>query len=830
MLKLKLALLSSVVIVTSQSNICFAQDVVQAPGANTTPASTSPPSASVPEVIVTAQKRSENINKVGLSVQALSGDQLIQLGAKDTAQLSKAISGFNFTQTENGTPIYTIRGVGFQDLSLASNPTVSVYRDEIPLPYAIESAGASLDLQRVEVLKGPQGTLFGENATGGAINYIVNKPTDHFVAGLDASYSRFNRLDVEGYLGGPITDTLDYRAAVRVVNSDDWQVSNYNGATSGAARFYDGRVSLLWKPTSRLKALFTVEGWIDNTDDQQAQLFGFNYVRSGGNNITQTGGKIDPRILAYPLALQNDRSAGFGACVNTSPFDTPLDNIAKPYGYSPTRAVTPSNCTGFERDNTFYSGSARLDYDIGGDMTLTSLTTYELFDRYQPVDDDGTVYQNYENVFTGHLATAYQELRLAGKFYGRGSWIVGGNYEHDGTADSFLNSLNDSSTSVVDGILLGPSVTASKQQNNTYAAFGDFQYPVLQKLTLDAGARFTQSDQSYNGCAYDGGDGSISNLFYLLQVASEKAGKDPVVAVNRGPGGCDTLSAAPTFVPPAGGYDLRLDQNNVSWRVGLDYNATPGTLLYVDVSRGYKAGSFPTLSALTYLQLQPAVQESLLAYEVGEKSRLLHSTLQLNSAFFYYDYTNKQVLGDTPTIFGSLPRLVNVPTSHVIGVEASAVWRPIPPLTITPSISYAHSEIDGDFSNYTPFGQVADFKGEPFPNAPELTGNVDAQYTWRLSDQLEAYVGSNANYQSGTSAALYDRTSTIVAPTQLDLPHYWLVDMRAGVNRGPVSLQIWGRNITDKYYWNNARPINDVLVRYAGRPVTYGATLTYRYQ
>ena len=153
---------------------------------------TAPPRTSgVEEIIVTAQKREENINDVGMSIQAATGRQLEQMGINDTSQLDRVVTGFNSNVTYYGTAIYTIRGVGFQDTALASGPTVSVYIDQMPLQFSVLTQGAILDLERVEALKGPQGTLFGQNATGGAINYVAKKPTEEFESGIDVSYGRF---------------------------------------------------------------------------------------------------------------------------------------------------------------------------------------------------------------------------------------------------------------------------------------------------------------------------------------------------------------------------------------------------------------------------------------------------------------------------------------------------------------------------------------------------------------------------------------------------------------------------------------------------------------
>ena len=181
------------------------------------------PNRTIEEIVVTAQKREENINNVGISIQAATGTALKELGISDASDLYKVVTGFNSNVTYYGTTVYTIRGVGFQDTALASGPTVSIYLDEMPLPFSAMTNGLTLDLQRVEALKGPQGTLFGQNATGGAVNYIANKPTDHFEYGADGSFGRFDTRDINGYVSGPITDTLSYRVAARALNGAAWQ-------------------------------------------------------------------------------------------------------------------------------------------------------------------------------------------------------------------------------------------------------------------------------------------------------------------------------------------------------------------------------------------------------------------------------------------------------------------------------------------------------------------------------------------------------------------------------------------------------------------------------
>ena len=185
----------------SLATLCAAQ--AQNAGAGSA-ANTAATNADLAEIIVTAEKRSERIEDVPMSITAATGAQLAKLGITETAQLTKLVPGFAYQQGTFGSPVYSIRGIGFYDHSLSAGPTVTVYLDQVPLPYSTETRGALLDLERVEVLKGPQGTLFGMNSTGGAINYIAAKPSPELAAGADFSYGRFNDVNASAFLTGEI--------------------------------------------------------------------------------------------------------------------------------------------------------------------------------------------------------------------------------------------------------------------------------------------------------------------------------------------------------------------------------------------------------------------------------------------------------------------------------------------------------------------------------------------------------------------------------------------------------------------------------------------------
>jgi outer membrane receptor protein involved in Fe transport len=164
--------------------------------------------ADTAEVVVTAQRRKERLSDVGMTVASVDGELLNERRIDTAADLTQVVSALSVAENADGTPVYTLRGVGFNSTSLGAQPTVSIYQDEAPLPYGPMTQGPLFDLERVEVLKGPQGTLYGQNSTGGAINYIAAKPTDHFSTGVNASIGRFATFQGQGFVSGPLTEGL----------------------------------------------------------------------------------------------------------------------------------------------------------------------------------------------------------------------------------------------------------------------------------------------------------------------------------------------------------------------------------------------------------------------------------------------------------------------------------------------------------------------------------------------------------------------------------------------------------------------------------------------
>ncbi|MEQ8690559.1 MAG: TonB-dependent receptor plug domain-containing protein, partial [Pseudomonadales bacterium] len=248
------------------------------------------------EVIVTAQKRAESVSDVPISISAFESDTLDEFRIVDTRDLQKLVPGFTVGDSGFNTPIYTMRGVGFNETTYTAQSTVGVYLDEISLPYTIMTKGPILDVERVEVLKGPQGIFYGRNTTGGAINYIANKPTDEFDAGISMDVGRFQTTDVEAYASGPISETTGWRLAVRDIRSQDGSQDSVTRSSDslGEQEKTSVRAQLSWQPTLKLRTRLSLDAWQDKSEPRAPQAI---QLSPQVPSLTQ----FVPNHLSYPF-------------------------------------------------------------------------------------------------------------------------------------------------------------------------------------------------------------------------------------------------------------------------------------------------------------------------------------------------------------------------------------------------------------------------------------------------------------------------------------------------------------------------------------------------
>ncbi|MGD9664064.1 MAG: TonB-dependent receptor [Novosphingobium sp.] len=795
------------------------------------------------EIVVTANKREQNLNDVGLSITAISGDALKERKLTSMSDIASVVPGLAFAPSNTGTPILTLRGVGFNESSLGVYPAVSVYIDQMPLNFPALASHAAFDLERIEALKGPQGTLFGQNSTGGAINYIAAKPTDTFEIGGDLSYGRFNTIEGNAYISGPLSENVRGRVAVTGLNGDDWQKSATRRDTNGHQSYIAGRVLLDVDVSDSVKLNFNVNGWRDKSQPQAQQLVGIRVQNWSAEREQLHDFYRNPSAL---WSFGSPRIADWTTLI-ADPGTYPSNEVGYAGAFEPeTRAQWGQTNLDPYSNRRMWQAAMRADVELGAGITLTSLTSYAHFKQNQGVDGDGMAYATYDlEKNDGYIKSFNQELRLSNDPLSRIRWMLGGNYEKSKTLDDqglryFDNTSYDSSL-----FYINYSGARNKQDIENWAVFGNLEFDVTDQLTLKASAHYTDSKNKNAMCSYTSENGNANKFFNMLGTLSG----NPFTPI--APEGCYTLNYDGV---PGEVFRGNLKEDNVSWRVGLDYKVNPDVLLYANVSRGYKAGSFPTLAAAGFVALQPVTQESVTAYEGGFKASLADQAVQLNAAAFYMDYKDKQIRGRlSDPFFGGLETLVNIPKSRIWGAEADLTVRPAEGLTLSGAITYLNSKIKESPAapyNYNVLGVVDDFAGDDLPFTPEWSGTFNLDYRHELANGGAPFFGvtvsarTKSDSQPGArrmqylDGCLLDTSSNPVCflPDGVSNPFalkgWTTVDARLGYEAadGAWKVMLWGKNIFNEYYWTNVISSADSAARFAGMPATYGVTFGFKFR
>ena len=798
-------------------------------------------SVSVDEIIVTANKREQSLNSVGLTIQAASGDELVQRGVTSVADLAKLVPGFTATQSLYSTPVYTLRGIGLYDATFGAAPSVSVYTDQIPRNVPVMSDALDLDIERVEVLKGPQGTLFGQSSTGGAINYIVGKPTRDFAAGFDASYERFNRAELSGFVSGPLGENVQARLAAKGVSGGAWQRSlSRSDDENGDQRKIMGRFTLDMQPTERVSIQLMATGARDRSDPLAPQYAGTTLniypsqsaAAASGNPYAYVDAQryadlTTPTSAGYDASFLSRQSVVVGRLNGTDAaqaagaqalLGTPVSGKARDAEWTPGLLG--------RSDNSYYQFAGRVDLELADTLKLTYMAALAKQTLAYNQDLDGTTAQVVDVPLWGNVRSFNQELRLAldtDRFNG----IIGASYDNLRTSQNNNFFLGDYSANAD---LISVTENNFDSRMRSYGVFANGEFKVTPQLTVQGGIRYTKNKQDVTYCYSDPTGTGAAALFGSALNS---------VPITIGAGQCFPttgdilLGTAQSTLDPV---NQHLTEDNISFRVGANYKFDQGTLIYATVSQGYKAGIFSAIGASRVNQYTPATQEKVIAYEGGFKAPLAGNALQFNGAVFYYDYSDKQVRGRVQdTVFGLLEKMLNVPKSYVFGLEGELVARPVDGLRLSAGATYLKSKVTSNYSAtpdglaiYNAAGYTGNFKGSELPYTPKFSANVDAQYSVPVSDGWNAFLGGGLTYQSRQNTTFHNAG---LPADEFEIRGYALLDLRAGVSSedGRWRITAYGRNITNKSYVTAVSTYLDTLIRYRGKPAVYGLSVAYRY-
>ena len=411
----------------------------------------------LPEVVVTAQRRPEAVQKVPVAISVLKGGDLTERGVTNVNQLQYQTPGLEAEPAfGSGQPEFRLRGVGFNDYASNNASPVGVYVDEVAKSFPIQTQGLLFDLDRVEVLRGPQGTLYGRNTTGGAINFLTARPTDKLSVGVDADYGSFDAFRAEGHISGPIGNGLSVRVAAATEQGGGFQHDRVSGRTLGDADRWGARGELAYSGGA---IDLLLEGHYGRDTSDGAGLYLFDPLVFPYGSTAPT--------LTIP-ADDSHRATGWGA---SSQFASLLGFAAdtKPF-----------------RDNKTAGGHATLSFDLGG-AKLTSVTAYEHFDRREYNDWDASALA-YAGTYFGSRANVFsQEVRVASSATGPAHWIVGAYYSNEKLRDHFDSDFVQSLTFI--------ALTSYRQSARTVAGFGQIDYDISPKLTLTGGLRLEHENR-----------------------------------------------------------------------------------------------------------------------------------------------------------------------------------------------------------------------------------------------------------------------------------------------------------------------------------------------
>lgn len=760
-------------------------------------ASASPPAEAaqgdggIEEIIVTANKRSENMQKVPIAITAVTAERLEKVGITTTQDLTQVVSGLAITTGPEGTRS-RLRGVGTSSAGAGTENSVATYVDNV---YILNMSGALVQLNniaQVDVLKGPQGTLFGRNSTGGVISIRTRDPKQDLGGDFTVRYGNYDTLLAQGYLTGGLTENLAADiAGFMSIQGDGWGKNIFTGNDVQKQDQYAVRSKWLYKPGDRDQ--FRLIGDFSHTKgpgvSAQGLLLG-KAVNYGPGNTTAIeralrfgpGGAPTADAQVFQAAI--DAWVASGGAGGLAPFAV----VGEPYV---RRGGFYDIDTFHDPEYRFNTGGVSLQWDHEFDnLRFTSITAYRrsaqrlLFDNIPtPADRANAFWKLKGKQFS-------QELQLGSVAGSTVQWVAGLYYLY-GTSAYPVFTIKGSSLGALESLTFH-----ANQTTRSGAAFGQATVPLWTGAHLTGGLRYTIEERGITGDT-------------VLQLLPAFGGANIVTGVTDD----DT-----TF-------------KKLTWRVALDQQVTPDTLLYASYNRGFKSGQYNAVPPST-VNVEPEVLD---AFEVGLKTDLLDKHLRLNIAGFYYDYKNLQV-----TVFHTVSAVLeNGAGAEVYGVDLDLTARLGPNLTLNGGATLMHSEFtsyDGAaFLVPQPIsggGTIQDpavlhpngAKGNELPFAPNFTFNLGANYTLPIGDG-EADFNLNYSY-TGRMWAGPDNI--------LKQPSYGLLDgsLTYKFPGNHFELGVWARNITkEKYFVSLTAAANPGgwEVGTPGAPRTYGVMAGYKF-
>ena len=744
--------------------------------------------AEIEEIVVTAQKRAENQQDVPIAMQSIAGDNLEKLGVSDAGDITDLFANLNTNAANEMNTGFTIRGVGTNNFHGNVARAVGVYQDEVSRGTPFSGVIGVYDMERVEVLRGPQNTLFGRNTTGGAINYISRKPSfDPGVEGyVTLKAGNEGAVDVEGAVGGGLADNFGVRASFKSSQRDGLfknLAPGRIGEEMGERDRQSYRIQALWAPT-------------DNTE----VLLSYTAAENNGSNIgNKAFGLRDPNS---PLSAVCSELPGL---TGTSAY-TKSNNCVTSFGNNPSTADdwnTVYNTSSARADVEIDTAFLKIDHEFDNGIIFSSITATDETTVLNADDNSG----GPDLMFTPHQDAEFdqfsQEFRLQGET-DKLRWIAGIYYfEEDMRLATIVR--RDANGAVSPPPAPGAGQVSAynflDQTDEDLSVYAQIEYDVSDDVTITAGVRRTENEKE-----------GVS-LFGVLHTPYQRwAPPDALIPVDtvmtqayieqlRAAG---QVEAVPQFnVDAAGDGVVEQDLSETGFKLGID-RKFERSMLYASYSRGFKAGGFDTraLAALNGDATRPVEPETLDAWELGYKWDSESGNLRVNAAVFFNVWEEMQVFATV----GGIPALANIPESELMGAEVDLTWAPDDYWLINLGVGVLDSEIteagtlsgisEGHETRNTPPFSIT---GSISRDIPLGDGNLNLFLKFRYQDEMVDFLSDEVG-PAGTPVAGIKRDDFHTHDSQFEL------DLRGTYTFGSeeqYSVAVWVDNVTEEEYCND---------------------------
>ncbi|WP_374764199.1 TonB-dependent receptor [Yunchengibacter salinarum] len=738
---------------------------------------------SLEEITVTAQKREESLQDIAVSVSAFSGDTLRKDGIDNLQDIGNRTPGMVFAAFAPGQPEIAIRGIGTKEDGASASDSTVVSVDGVYIAARTAQVFDIFDLERVEVLRGPQGTLYGKNAIAGTVNFVTHKPTAETEMRFRQTVGNYDKFDTGGLISGAVTDNLFAKVSFSRRKHDGFLTNVLPGENFGEQwgekNTFSWRNQWRWVPSPDLEVILSLDGADDSMGATNREAVG------------AVGPLHDCGCASDPLAV-NEALGGDG-----DPFTT----LADEEGFT-------------ERD--IWGGYLKVNYDFSG-MTLTSITAVRESD-YDYLEDstglpafDSQVDLTQPSAgplltgaadrgFTFDISDAVQEdaeqftqeVRLASNSAGPLEWLAGVFYseeEIERTEEFIFPRLGGPD---------GNDINTSNQFNDgtSFSVFGQATYDLTADLSLTGGLRYS----------YDKKEGWAEGL------------------VPQGLG---------LLIKPFERVDFSESWENVDWRLAVDYRLNDEVLLFANASTGFKSGGFVGSASTAERASTAFDEENATNYEAGFKSDLFNRRLRLNVTAFFTDYNDLQVTRFFQPITSGFGEFIteNAGEAESKGVEVEFTGLITRELEVGGSYAY----LDATFTNFqgtpsvTADGTITDsgdFDGNRLRQAPEHMVHLFGQYTHTLADDSSIYARLNYRYQS---RSFFDPNNNPIT----DIPGYEIWDGRVAWQSPDQVWEVaaWMKNIGDEEYRTHIFSQRGSRIAFAlfGDPRTYGLSVTWNY-